>query len=136
MLLLVLLTVCLVTGCGNRYVKNYSGERYSKTKRCDLVNAELQYYAIGKSFEQQLDEYKQQGYNVVGMGENDIVVKCRNTGMVSYAPAGSGIAIGGGQSQCTGTKLDKKNQKKLSKACRAVGAKIALYDSQKILYLR
>ncbi|MDY6262805.1 MAG: hypothetical protein SPM09_00175 [Fibrobacter sp.] len=137
LIILVLVAIVLVGCSGNRYVKNYSGERYSSTDHCDLVNAELEYYSSGRNFSEQIDDLKKQGYKVIGMGDNDVVVNCRNRGSAVYAPFGvDGLAVSSGKSQCTATKLDKKNQKRVRKACRAVGATVALYDSQRILYLR
>lgn len=127
--------VCFLLGCsGNRYLKNYSGDRYQKTENCDVVNAELKFYTTKQTFDQQLENYRQKGYEVIGMGSNDAVRTCDNSGASVYI--GYGMFVDGGESECVETKIDKKNQKRLRKACMAVGGRIALYDSKKILYLR
>ncbi|WP_295682109.1 hypothetical protein [uncultured Fibrobacter sp.] len=134
--ILVLAGVMIITGCGkkNRYLNNYSGERYHKSRYCNLVNAELQYYATGETFEQQLQRYQQQGYSVIGMGENDAVVSCTQKGS-DYVPF-EGAKWSKERSQCSVIKLDNKNQRRVQQACQLVGGNLALYDSQKILYLR
>ena len=138
-LLLVLFAALFFTGCTtpNRYLRNYSGEKYPKSEQCELVNAELKYYAEGTNFQQQLEAYKNSGFEVIGMSPNDVVVKCKESGATTYMASNYAVTgFGASNSSCTQVQLDKKNQKWLRKACRAVGASIALYDSQKILFFR
>lgn len=104
----LLATFCLAmfSGCGNRYYKNYSGERFPKTKWCNLISAEVEYYNTGITLEAQARQLQSEGYRVIGSGS------------------------------CKGRKLNAKHQKKIVKACQAIGGNKALYDSQRILYLR
>lgn len=121
----LLATFCLAmfSGCGgNRYYKNYNGERFSKTKWCNLISAEVEYYNTGKTLDEQIRQLQSEGYRVIGFGENDAVVKCD--------------AVGFGSTQCAGSKLNAKNRRRVNKTCQAVGGDVALYDSQRILYLR
>ena len=131
-----LVSVFVLFGCGNknRYLNNYSGERYKTTRNCMLINAELKFYASGETFEQQLNRYKEMGYRVIGIGNNDAVVNCTKRG-TDYQPF-EGTNWSKERSQCTVTQLDNNNQKRVQQACRLVGANIALFDSQRILYLR
>lgn len=134
----------MFSGCGgNRYYKNYNGERFPKTKWCTLINAEVEFYNTGRTLEEQVRQLQSEGYRVIGTGENDAVVSCDNDSW-SFSlnkPASHSNAIWGvnpsfGSSSCARTKLDAENQKKVVNACRAIGGNKALYDSQRILYLR
>ncbi len=103
------LAFCLAmfSGCGgNRYYKNYNGERFPKTKWCNLISAEVEYYSTGRSLEEQVRQLQSEGYRVIGTGP------------------------------CNGRKLNAKHQKKIVEACLSIGGNKALYDSQRIFYLR
>lgn len=141
----LLATFCLtIFGCGgNRYYKNYNGERFPKTKWCNLINAEVEYYNTGRTLEDQIRQLQSEGYRVIGTGENDAVVSCDDDSWsfslnkpASYSNAVWGVNPSFGSSSCVRTKLDAENQKKVVNACRAIGGNKALYDSQRIIYLR
>lgn len=96
----------MLSGCGNRYYKNYNGERFPKTKACSLVSAEVEYYNTGITLDELVRQYKNNDYRMIGMGFYN------------------------------GRNLNAKHQKKIVKACLSIGGDKALYDSQRIFYLR
>lgn len=96
----------MFTGCGgNRYYKNYNGERFPKTKACSLVSAEVEYYNTGITLDDLVGQYKKD-YRMIGMGFYN------------------------------GRNLNAKHQKKIVKACRAIGGNVAIFGSNKIFYFR
>lgn len=106
---LLLATFCLAmfTGCGgNRYYKNYNGERFPKTKWCNLVSAEAEYYNTGRTLEELVGHYKSEDYRMIGMGFYN------------------------------GKNLNAKHQKKIVEACRAIGGNRAIFGSNKIFSFR
>ena len=138
MLQVLLAIVCIsLSGCANRYYTNYSGQRYPKTDSCELVDAVLQFYRNDIPPKEQLAMYKTQGYEIIGMGPNDVVTKCSGDAIsTGFVAKNTPIVSSYSSSTCEGVKMSKKNQKRLKKACRAVGANIAIFDSQNIWYLR
>lgn len=96
----------MFSGCGNRYYKNYNGERFPKTQACTLVSADLEYYNTGRTLEEQVRQLQSEDYRVIGMGFYN------------------------------GRNLNAKHQKKIVKACRAIGGNTAIFGSNKIFYFR
>ncbi len=98
--------LAMFSGCGNRYYKNYNGERFSKTKWCNLISAEVEYYSTGRTLEELVEHYKSKDSRMIGMGFYN------------------------------GRNLNAKHQKKIVKACRAIGGNAAIFGSNKIFYFR
>lgn len=70
----LIFAVIMLAACSNRYLKDYSGTRNSDGNgECAVVNAGLESLRSGKSFASILDEYKAQGYQVLGVGEGRTV---------------------------------------------------------------
>lgn len=77
---LIFASLMLIACGGNRYLRDFSGSKNPKGKdRCYVVNAELEErFRSGKSFEEILDDYKAQGFWVLGMGKGRSVKKTKH----------------------------------------------------------
>lgn len=103
----ILLSGCFLCSCSNKYYKTYRGNHYPSTKHCALIDAELNFISHGMTPENQISSLKHQGYQIIGTGKKN-----------SKASA------------------SEKHRQKIYKTCKAVGADIAFFDSQEILYFK
>ncbi|MGM9983862.1 hypothetical protein SAMN05720469_11643 [Fibrobacter intestinalis] len=106
----VALLAFALVGCGNRYLKNFRGEAFAKTDRCEVVNVEWLSVKNNETLTMMdlKKSYEDKGYALIGLSNKNKVP------------------------------LNGRHQDALNKACRKMGGHIALYGdySSDIFFFR